>query len=145
MLLQLSKTATVADHRSQCIVHVHTAHKLILRLTGSLRLHAYPVHWHYRWVLQNKQKIHTHKNQMYKNFIAEPKHTKRLLTPSLPWCHLKTTNNRAKIETLSVFFFAPACETIFIKTHSTKSRCVIGLNIYCLQAAAVEGLKRSWF
>ena len=56
MLLQLSKTATVADHRSHCIAHAHKAHKLILRLIGSLRLHAYPVHWHYRCVLQNKQK-----------------------------------------------------------------------------------------
>ena len=37
-----------------------------------------------------------------------------ILTPSLPWCHLKTTNESAKFETLQPFFVL-ACETIFIK------------------------------
>ena len=48
-----------------------------------------------------------------------------VLTVSLPCCHLKTTNKSATFETLivSVFFFALACERIFIKTHSIKSRC----------------------
>ena len=49
------------------------------------------------------------------------------LTPSLPWCHLKTTNKNAKFKTLQplnfVFFFALACERIFIKTHTIESRC----------------------
>ena len=30
--------------------------------------------------------------------------TRRLLTPSLSWCHLKTTNKSVKIEPLSLFF-----------------------------------------
>ena len=32
--------------------------------------------------------------------------------------------------TASVFFFALACERIFIKTRSTESRCVIGLCVW---------------
>ena len=41
---------------------------------------------------------------------------------------LGTTNKNAKLEILKpfVFFFAPACDTILIKTHSIESRCVIG-------------------
>ena len=31
--------------------------------------------------------------------------TRPALTPSLPWCHFKTTNKRAKCETLKLFFF----------------------------------------
>ena len=69
-----------------------------------------------------------------------------LLTPSLPWCHLK-------IETLKhFFFFALECETIFNKTHNTESRCTIGpKNVVCrcvrasfsaeiLHGGAVKGL-----
>ena len=48
------------------------------------------------------------------------------LTPSLLWCQLKMTNKIEKFQTL-LFFFALACEKIFIKMHSTESRCVIGL------------------
>ena len=32
-------------------------------------------------------------------------HTSFLLTPSLPWCHVKTTNKRAKFQTLKPFCF----------------------------------------
>ena len=37
------------------------------------------------------------------------------------------TNKNAKCETVKpfVFFFALACERIFIKMHSTEGRCVI--------------------
>ena len=50
------------------------------------------------------------------------------LHSSLSWCHLKTTNNSAEFKTSSlfVFFFALACERIFIKMHSAESRCVVG-------------------
>ena len=43
-----------------------------------------------------------------------------ILTPSLPWCHFKTTKKIAKFETLPPFclFFTLACERIFIKTNS---------------------------
>ena len=42
-------------------------------------------------------------------------------TPSLPCCHVKTTNKSANLKTVSlfVFFFTLACEQIFIKTHSS--------------------------
>ena len=53
----------------------------------------------------------------------------RDLTPSLPWCHLKTTSNSEKFQTLKPFcflFFALARERTFIKTHSIESRWVIG-------------------
>ena len=45
------------------------------------------------------------------------------LTPSLLCCHMKTTNKSAKFKPVSlcVFFFALACERIFIKTHSIES------------------------
>ena len=51
-----------------------------------------------------------------------------LLTPSLPWCHLKTTNKSRKFEVLKPFcmFFALACERILIKTHTIEIRFVIG-------------------
>ena len=80
------------------------------------------------------------------------------LTPSLPWCHLKTTNKEAKFEMLSLFaiFFALACERIFIETHSTENRFVIRLETILflrrvnasfspeiLQAGAVNGLKHT--
>ena len=47
------------------------------------------------------------------------------LTPSY---HLKTTNKVQNVKhcILFVFFFMLACERIFIKTHTTDSRCVIG-------------------
>ena len=51
------------------------------------------------------------------------------LTPSLPWCHLKTTHHKgAKLfENHQPFLLslAPACERIFVKMHSTENRCVI--------------------
>ena len=39
------------------------------------------------------------------------------------------TSKSAKFETLQTFsfLFTLACERIFIKTHSPKSRCVVGL------------------
>ena len=67
------------------------------------------------------------------------------LTPSLSWCHLKTTNKSPEFQTfnlkvwnfgllggtlslsLSVFFFAMACERTFIKTNGSESSFVIGL------------------
>ena len=41
------------------------------------------------------------------------------LTPSLPWCHLKTTNNSAKFQTLK----EKGCERIIRKTQNIESRC----------------------
>ena len=41
----------------------------------------------------------------------------------MPWCHLKTTHKSAKFETFFAFFFAPACERIFIKTKNVENRC----------------------
>ena len=79
----------------------------------------------------------------------------RNLTPSLPWCHLKTTNNSVKFQTLKPFsflFFAPACERINMKTQNIESRCYrTGKYTVCrrvhasfspeiLQAGAVKGL-----
>ena len=90
--------------------------------------------------------------------------TDHTLTPSLPWCHFKTTNKCAKFETfklfcLSFFFFflggggggALACERIFFKTHSTESRCYrtgnytvyrhvpASFSLESVQAGAVKG------
>ena len=50
------------------------------------------------------------------------------LTRSLPWRHLKTTNKSEKSETCKpfCFFFALACERIFIKTRDIEIRCAIG-------------------
>ena len=77
------------------------------------------------------------------------------LTPSLPWCHLKTTIKVRNLKALSlfVFFFTLACERIFIKTHSIENRsCRTVKYTVCrrirasfspvvLQARAVKGLK----
>ena len=58
------------------------------------------------------------------NFEEQP----LILTPSLPWCHLKMTNKRLNLKPFSlfVFLFALACERIFMRMHCTESRCVIG-------------------
>ena len=50
------------------------------------------------------------------------------LSPSLPWCHLKTINRSRKFEIIKPFyvFFASAGERIFIKTHTTEIRFIIG-------------------
>ena len=52
----------------------------------------------------------------------------KVLTPSLPWCHVKTANRSRKFEIIKPFyvFFALACEWIFIKTHAIEIRFVIG-------------------
>ena len=58
------------------------------------------------------------------------------------------TNNSARFETLQPFcllFFALACETIFIKMHSTENRCAIGLKISCFENRCAIGLKISCF
>ena len=52
-----------------------------------------------------------------------------LLTPSLLY-HLKTT--------VSVIFFALACERIFIETHSIESRCVMGAENILLTGSSVQ-------
>ena len=68
-------------------------------------------------------------------FLTESQKT---LTPSLPWCHLKATNKRAKFETLRPFrllirtgmwtdFFLSKC--IALKVDVSQDR-----KIYCLQA-----------
>ena len=48
-----------------------------------------------------------------------------ILTPSLPWCHLKMTSDSMKYETHKpfIFVFTLAWERIFIKTLSTESKC----------------------
>ena len=47
------------------------------------------------------------------------------LTPSLPWCHLKTVQV-GNFKSLSLLvFFALTCERIFIKTQATEIRFVI--------------------
>ena len=50
------------------------------------------------------------------------------LTPSLPWCHLKTTHESAQFETFKpfCFLFGAGRWKDFHTTHSTESRCVIG-------------------
>ena len=74
------------------------------------------------------------------------------LTPSLPWCHLKTTNKSAKFQTVSVVFHTLSCERTFIETQSSESRCYrsekytvcrhvrASFNPEILQAGAVKGL-----
>ena len=60
-------------------------------------------------------------------FVGPPCHFIPL-TPSLPWCHLKTTSKSTKFQNPAflAFFFATACERVLIKTHSIESRYVIG-------------------
>ena len=82
-----------------------------------------------------------------------------MLTPSLPGCHLISTNKSEKFETFNPFCFlfcVLACEWIFIKTDSMESRRVnIGSEIYTvcrrvravlsqniLQTGAVKGLNK---
>lgn len=50
---------------------------------------------------------------------------RNILTPSLPWCHSKTTIKSVKDETIMPFCFllAWACERNFTTTHSIQSRC----------------------
>ena len=62
---------------------------------------------------------------LWRGSHSPPEH---YLTPSQLWCHLKTTNKSAKFQThncfsVFFFFFALACEIIFIETRSTQSRC----------------------
>ena len=82
------------------------------------------------------------------------------LTPSLPWCHFKTTNKSTKFETLNCFclkfFLALACGKIFIKTRSIQSRCYrtgkytvyrrdrASFSPEILQAGAEKGLNIHW-
>ena len=50
-----------------------------------------------------------------------------MLTASLPGCHLKTTHESAKFETLTpffLFFFELTCERIFIKMNSIESNVI---------------------
>ena len=70
------------------------------------------------------------------------------LTHSLPWCHLKTTNNSAKFQNLK----EKGCGRIFMKTQNIESRCYrtrkytvcrhvcASFSPEILQAAAVKGL-----
>ena len=47
------------------------------------------------------------------------------LTPSLPWCHLKTTSKSAKFETLKASrFHTNTWKDFFYQMHSAESRCV---------------------
>ena len=66
------------------------------------------------------------------------------LTPSLLWCQLKMTNKIEKFQTLMpfLFFFAQACERIFIEMHSTESRHVIELEKILYGGAPVHLLAR---
>ena len=64
-----------------------------------------------------------------------------LLTPSLPRCHLKTTNKSAKSETLQPFlcgFFTLVCKRFFIRTHTIKCRCATGLENVLFAGASVR-------
>ena len=80
----------------------------------------------------------------------------RLLTLSLPWCHLKKTGQRVKFQILKSFCFPFRItrERVGIKTHITESRFVTGPGQYTacrrvraffspenLQASAVKGLR----
>ena len=70
-----------------------------------------------------------------------------IVTPSLPSYHLKTTNKSAKIKLLShfiLFFFALVCETVFIKTHDTERRCVIGLENILFAGACINFTCWGW-
>ena len=80
------------------------------------------------------------------------------LTTSLLWCHLKTTNESAKFETLTCFclIFRSVMRKDFSSKHSTESRCSCyrsGKYTVCrrvrasfspemLQAGDVKGLRR---
>ena len=70
-----------------------------------------------------------------------------LLTPSLPWCHLKTTNKMRNLKPLSffVFFFARAYERLFIKTHSIQSECVNGPENILFAGASVYLSARKFY
>ena len=69
------------------------------------------------------------------------------LTRSLPWRHLKTTNKSEKSETCKpfCFFFALACETIFIKTRGIESRCAIGPENILFADASVHLSARTFY
>ena len=63
------------------------------------------------------------------------------LTPSLPWCHLKTTHKSAKFKPLSLFLFlyffggAVVCKRISVKKRRIGNRCYsTGKYTVCLQA-----------
>jgi len=60
-----------------------------------------------------------------------------LLTPSLPWCHLKTTNKSAKSETVQHFclLFRIWHVNGFSSDHTAlKADVLLDRKIYCLQA-----------
>ena len=80
---------------------------------------------------------------------CHPGHPKKasLLTPSLPWCHLKTTNKSAKFEILTSFCccFALACERLCIKTHGIESRWVTGPENILFAGASVHLSARTFY
>jgi len=77
-----------------------------------------------------------------------------VLTPSLPWCHVKTTDKSAKFETLKPLWF-PFRQGMWTDFHQnaqhSKQMCYMwpenGLILRCvevLQAGAVKGLTLYW-
>ena len=68
-------------------------------------------------------------------------HNRKVLTPSLPWYHLKTTSKSAKIETHKpfLFLFRIGMWKDFHQNASRFSGCIIGPeNTYCFWGAAVQ-------
>ena len=69
------------------------------------------------------------------------------LTPSQPCYQLKTTDKRAKSDTLTHFclLFALAFKKIFNKTYSIESRCVIGPKNTLFAGASVHLSARKFY
>ena len=61
--------------------------------------------------------------------------------------HLKTTSKSIKLKTIEplAFFVALACERIFIKTHSTESRCAIGPENILFAGASMHLSARTFY
>ena len=71
-----------------------------------------------------------------------------VLTSSLPWCHLKTTDKSAKFKTLKlfVFVFATGLWKVFIKVHSIENRCrAVGPDNILLSGASVHLTARKFY
>ena len=62
--------------------------------------------------------------------------TTLLLTPSLLWCHLKTTDESSKLKTLCLLFLYWHVKGFSSKCIALKADVLQDRKIYCLQACA---------